>query len=163
MGLRGRDAARLTASVVILAGAAALALWIWRAGAPRENGGRSNPLPRSDRPLSVGLATLTGPEETRANNLGVELATAGRHEEAMPYFEHAVSESPDYLPGHKNLLAACVETGRWEEALVSALRVEELHPLKAELRLPVPPLTRKRSPQVRQVKEPSSRSSAPMA
>jgi tetratricopeptide (TPR) repeat protein len=87
----------------------------------------------------VGLATLTGPEETRANNLGVELAAAGRHEEAIPFFERAVTENPDYLPGHKNLLAACVETERWEQALASALKVEELHPLEADLRLPVPP------------------------
>ncbi|MHC4788276.1 MAG: tetratricopeptide repeat protein [Planctomycetota bacterium] len=68
----------------------------------------------------------------------MQLAAAGRYEEAIPHFRFAVERDADYLPGWKNLLAACVEAGRWKEALEAAEKAEELHPLGAQVRRRTP-------------------------
>ena len=47
------------------------------------------------------------PEESIANNMGVDFASRGEYEKAIGHFEIAVEANASYLPGHKNLLAAC--------------------------------------------------------
>ena len=45
--------------------------------------------------------------------LGVRYAARGAYDQAIAHFRIAVSHNEEYLPGYKNLLAACVETSRW--------------------------------------------------
>jgi len=84
-------------------------------------------------------AMSTPSEEGIANNSGVRCATQGHYEEAIIHFREAVSLNESYLPGYKNLLAACIELQRWQEAREAAVTAEELHPLAVEIGRERPP------------------------
>jgi tetratricopeptide (TPR) repeat protein len=83
--------------------------------------------PEQDLPF-VGLP------ESNFNNTGVQYAARGDYDAAIREFQRAVQHKPDYLPGHKNLLAAYIQTGDWHEALEAARKAEQLHPLAHLLR-----------------------------
>jgi tetratricopeptide (TPR) repeat protein len=134
-----RDRVRIVASVSILGIGVALVLLTWYWGAPEEQATARERLPTSNLPTGAALALAAGPPEAVANNVGVGYAADGHYEEAIGHFTFAVTRNPDYLPGHKNLLAACVETGRWEEALRAARKTEERHPLTKAVRRERPP------------------------
>ncbi|MFO7892086.1 MAG: tetratricopeptide repeat protein [Longimicrobiales bacterium] len=82
----------------------------------------------------LGDVPAAPPPEAVANNLGAARASEGELEAAIEHFKLAVERNPDYLPGHKNLLAAYVETERWSEARRAAETVEALHPFGEQLR-----------------------------
>jgi tetratricopeptide (TPR) repeat protein len=67
--------------------------------------------------------------EANANNIGVQLASEGKFDQAIQSFRYALRTDPEYVPGHKNLLAALVESERWPEALAAARDAEAVHPL----------------------------------
>jgi tetratricopeptide (TPR) repeat protein len=90
------------------------------------------------------------PEESIANKMGVDFASRGEYEKAIGHFEIAVEANDSYLPGHKNLLAACVETERWEKARQAAEQAEELHPLSEHLQRARPPENEETTRQLRQ-------------
>jgi tetratricopeptide (TPR) repeat protein len=78
--------------------------------------------PEQDLPF-VGLP------ESNLNNAGVQYAARGGYDAAIREFQPATEYRPDYLPGHKNLLAAYMQTEEWREALGPDRMAEELHPL----------------------------------
>jgi tetratricopeptide (TPR) repeat protein len=84
------------------------------------------------------LAELALAPEANANNIGVRLASEGKLDQAIESFRNVLQRDPDYLPGHKNQLAALIESRRWPEALAAAREAEAVHPLgkylKAEVR-----------------------------
>lgn len=114
-----------------------LVLWLWHSLTAEERRPAAQPV--SGVPDRVTPALSAATDEARANNIGVSYAANGRYEEALRCFRLTVSLNEDYLPGYKNLLAACVETEGWEEALEAALKAEELHPLALEIRRQTPP------------------------
>jgi tetratricopeptide (TPR) repeat protein len=73
------------------------------------------------------------PMQAAANNRGVSFASKRQYDQAIGYFRCALYFSESYLPAHKNLLAAYVETKRWPEARKAGQKAEELYPLSAEL------------------------------
>jgi tetratricopeptide (TPR) repeat protein len=77
---------------------------------------------------------FVGLPESNSNNAGVQYAARGDYDAAVREFLRAVEHKPDYLPGHKNLLAAYIQTGEWHEALEAARKAERLHPLAHLLR-----------------------------
>jgi tetratricopeptide (TPR) repeat protein len=77
---------------------------------------------------------FVGLPECNLNNAGVQYAARGDYDAAIREFQRAVQHKPDYLPGHKNLLAAYIQTGDWREALDAAQKAEQLHPLVHLLR-----------------------------
>jgi len=137
MKLRGK--VPVLAGLAVVGAVLAAELWLLHTGLPEQKAVRPQSLPAV--PAAPGLAAiaLAGSDEAFSNNLGVTFASKGHYEEAIVAFQRAVSANPNYLPGHKNLLAACVETKRWPEALKAALKAEELHPLSPDLKLPAPP------------------------
>jgi len=134
---RGRRWAALGLVIAGLLLAAELRALRREAGAPRAAPERN--LPSPNVPPAAMAAMVLGSPEAAANNLAVSDAAAGRYAEAIAGFELAISRNPEYLPAYKNLLAACVETGRWTRALEAALKAEELHPLSEEIRQDLPP------------------------
>jgi SAM-dependent methyltransferase len=51
------------------------------------------------------------------NGLGLSLASAGRHDEAMPHFQRAIAQQPGMVEAQLNLAASLLATGRTAEAL----------------------------------------------
>ncbi|MCK4282917.1 MAG: tetratricopeptide repeat protein [Candidatus Brocadiae bacterium] len=133
MALGHRDRARILGSVAILGAGIVVSAWIWHVGAP-EGKTASDAPPRAQAEQFHIVSPTLAPPEALANNLGVTYATRGEYDRAIAHFELAISHNEDYLPGYKNLLAACVETERWDEALKAARKAEELHPLSGELK-----------------------------
>ncbi len=138
MALGHKDRARILGSVAILGAGIAVSAWIWHVGAPEGRTASDAPPPAQAEQFHIVPSPLAPPEAV-ANNLGVSYAIKGAHDRAIAHFELAISHSEDYLPGHKNLLAACVETERWDEALKAAQKAEALHPLSGELKAEYPP------------------------
>ena len=61
------------------------------------------------------------------NNLGIDLAQAGKIEEAIAHFEQALRIKPDYAEAHYNLGNALAQVGRVPEAILhyeQALRIK---------------------------------------
>ncbi|MHC4788989.1 MAG: hypothetical protein ACYS8K_07270 [Planctomycetota bacterium] len=108
-GYRGR----ILAGALVLAAAVAAALWMHYGLSPDASPRRSEPLPPAETPSGAVAALIAGPPESAANNRGVQLAAAGRYEEAIPHFRFAVERDADYLPGWKNLLAADAPKPLW--------------------------------------------------
>lgn len=52
------------------------------------------------------------------NNLGLALCKLGKFEEAIPHFQAALSNKPDYLDARNNMAGALSQLGRSEEAIV---------------------------------------------
>jgi cytochrome c-type biogenesis protein CcmH/NrfG len=77
---------------------------------------------------------FVGLPESNLNNAGVQYAARGNYDAAIREFQRAVQHKPNYLPGHKNLLAAYIQTEEWREALEAARKAEQLHPLVHLLR-----------------------------
>jgi tetratricopeptide (TPR) repeat protein len=83
------------------------------------------------------LAELALAPEANANNIGVRLASEGKLDQAIESFRYVLQRDPDYLPGHKNQLAALIESRRWVEALAAAREAEDVHPLGKYVRAEV--------------------------
>ena len=104
--------ARIVMALVVAVG---LIVVVWGAGAQLAN---PTDVPPPEGPGAAGslwddLANARAFEHTPdANNRGVKLATQGRLHDAIGFFRRSIELHPDYLPGHKNLLAALVETER---------------------------------------------------
>ena len=62
------------------------------------------------------------------NNLGTALQERGRHSEAIPHHQRAITLAPDYAPAHNNLGAALRRTGRLDEAIASYKQALSLRP-----------------------------------
>ncbi len=131
--------ARTVAALALLAAALVLTFWLLNSGRARPEASPTVTPPPPERPMGAALAMVHGSGESLLNNLGVEHAAAGRYSEAITHFREAVSLDADYLPGWRNLLAVCVEAGRWAEAREAAERLEKLHPLAEHLRSAEPP------------------------
>jgi hypothetical protein len=114
---------------VVAIGVAALICFVWNVTFTEAE----PPDPPPVEPLSGdqgrGLAELSLAPEANANNIGVRLASEGKLKQAIESFRYALQQDRDYLPGHKNLLAALVESRRWVEALAAAREAEAVHPL----------------------------------
>jgi tetratricopeptide (TPR) repeat protein len=114
---------------VALVGLVALCGVTWEVPAHQAAAPASAPLRPTARAEMPGLAELALAAEANANNIGVRLASEGEFGQAVQCFRYALRRDHDYLPGHKNLLAALVESGRWPEALAAAREAEAVHPL----------------------------------
>jgi SAM-dependent methyltransferase/Flp pilus assembly protein TadD len=51
------------------------------------------------------------------NGVGLSLASAGRHDEAMPHFQRAMALQPGFVEAELNLAVSLLATGRADEAL----------------------------------------------
>lgn len=69
------------------------------------------------------------------NNMGLEMARQGRHEEAVGYYERAVAVRPDDALANYNLGTALMEAGRVEESLASFEESFRIEPRRVEARL----------------------------
>jgi hypothetical protein len=102
---------------IVAIGAAALGGFAWDVAVNGVD--PPDPPPMASPPPDNGrsLAEFALAPEANANNIGVRLASEGKLAQAIESFRYALRTDPGYLPGHKNLLAALVESGRWPEAL----------------------------------------------
>jgi tetratricopeptide (TPR) repeat protein len=123
---------------VLAIGGAVLACFAWNVAVTdvEPRGPAPEALPSEGNRHS--LTELASAPVANANNTAVRLASRGRLDQAVEYFRYALRTDPQYVPGHKNLLAALVESERWPEALAAAREAEDVHPLgkylKAEVR-----------------------------
>jgi len=73
------------------------------------------------------------PNDARANNsVGISLASAGKPQQAIPYFQKATQMHAEYPEAYYNLGLALNDTGRVDEAIDSWLSAVRLQPELAE-------------------------------
>jgi tetratricopeptide (TPR) repeat protein len=73
------------------------------------------------------------PNDARANNsVGVSLASAGKPQQAIPYFQKATQMHAEYSEAYYNLGLALNDTGRVDEAIVAWSSAVRLQPEMAE-------------------------------
>jgi Flp pilus assembly protein TadD len=66
------------------------------------------------------------------NEVGVELVKQGKHDEALPHFEQAARERPEYVEAHNNLGLAYTRVARLDEAIEQFTLATRLKPDRAE-------------------------------
>ena len=137
MSPHSKSRPRTALTVLVTLVFAALAVWLYIQGSRAAQNTSLPSAETADQELS-GIPAWA-PEESIANNMGVDFASRGEYEKAIGHFEIAVEANESYLPGHKNLLAAYVETERWGKARGAAEKAEELHPLSEHLQRARPP------------------------
>jgi tetratricopeptide (TPR) repeat protein len=132
-GRRGRLQGILLAActVLCLCLASVVAYQAWRASQELRLAARAR---HQDAGALEQDVAFVGLPESNFNNAGVQYAARGDYDAAVREFQRAVQHKPDYLPGHKNLLAAYIQTEEWREALEAARKAEQLHPLAHLLR-----------------------------
>ncbi len=95
----GMAAAALVAAVFLAAG-----VWPYVQGSRAAQHTRAAESETDGR--ERGAFPAAAPQESIANNMGVDYTSQGKYEEAIGHFEIAVAANGSYLPGYKNLLAA---------------------------------------------------------